>query len=115
MRRLLLAAAFCLLTLPAFAQIRDGYYDVAGTNPDGSTYTGTLELQAMPSGTWIALWRVGNLQMPGLGIINAGVLSIAYFIEGRPGIASYEVRPDGKLMGAWSVGAGMGTELLTPR
>ena len=115
MRRLLLATAFCLATLPAAAQLRDGVYEVEGTNPNGTTYTGALQLRATPAGTWEALWAVGELRIPGIGIIHAGVLSVAYLVDGRPGVASYEVRADGKLSGAWSMGTGMGTEVLTPR
>ena len=102
-------------TLPAFAQIREGVYDVAGTNPDGSTYDGQFLLRAGPGGAWIANWRVGSEQIVGLGLINAGVLAVSFVVNNRPGVSVFEVMPDGKLRGSWTSGGGMGTEMLTPK
>jgi hypothetical protein len=114
----LLAAALMLgliAALPASAQIREGGYAVEGTNPDGSTYDGQFLLQAGPSGSWLANWRVGNEQIIGLGLIQGGVLAVSFVINGRPGVSVFEVEPDGKLRGSWTTGGGMGTEMLTPR
>ena len=43
------------------------------------------------------------------------MLAVSFVVEGRPGVAAYEVEADGRLRGAWSTGGGMGTEVLTPR
>ena len=106
LRTLLLLAPLlgAFLALPAAAQIREGLYAVEGQNPDGSTYQGQFVLQVGPLGTWIALWQVGNARLIGLGLIQAGVLAISFGVEGRPGIAAYEVEADGKLRGTWSTG-----------
>jgi hypothetical protein len=108
---LLLGAA----ALPAQAQIREGMYAVEGQNPDGSTYQGQFLLQPGPQGAWIAMWQVGEIRLVGLGVIQGGVLAISFGVEGRPGIAAYEVQADGKLRGSWSTGGGLGTESLTPQ
>ena len=60
-------------------------------------------------------WQVGNVRLVGLGLIQAGVLAVSFVVEGRPGVAAFEVEPDGKLRGIWTTGGGLGTEVLTPR
>ena len=114
---LLAAAALLGLALsPASAQIRQGFYDVEGQNPDGSIYTGVFGLQDAPGGSWIATWRVGEVRLVGLGLIQGGVLAVSFVVESnRPGIAAYEVGADGRLRGTWTTGGGIGTETLTPR
>lgn len=115
LRTLLFAAAFLAATLPAQAQIREGLYTVEGQNPDGTIYEGTFSLQAVPGASWLAVWQVGGARVAGLGLIQAGVLAVSFVIEGRPGIAAYEVQSDGTLRGIWTTGGGLGTETLTPR
>jgi hypothetical protein len=100
---------------PATAQIREGVYAVEGQNPDGTTYAGQLALRSAPGASWLAIWQVGGQQVAGLGLIQAGVLAISFIVNGRPGIAAYEVMPDGTLGGTWTTGGGIGTETLTPR
>ena len=121
MRRFVLLSALALLG-PTFlaarlaaAQIRQGFYEVEGRNPDGSTYGGVFALENAPGASWYATWQVGDVQLSGLGLIHGGVLAVSFVVEGRPGIATYEVEADGRLRGAWSTGGGMGTEMLTPR
>ena len=101
--------------LPAAAQIREGAYDVAGTNPDGTNYDGQFQLRTGPGGAWVANWRVASENIMGLGLIQAGVLAVSFVVNGRPGVAVFEVEPDGKLRGTWTSGGGLGTEMLTPK
>lgn len=119
MRRLLLAlpmalGLFLALAAPASAQLRQGRYSLEGQNPDGSTYSGQFELVNGPSASWFALWSVGNVRVEGIGLIQGGMLSIGYVINGRPGAAAIEVERDGKLRCIWTVGAGIGSEVMTP-
>jgi len=117
-RPLLLAAALAcglFAALPAMAQIREGIYDVEGTNPDGSNYDGQFLLRAGPGGAWVASWRVASEQIMGLGLIHGGVLAISFVVNNRPGVAVFEVEADGRLRGSWTTGGGMGTEMLTPK
>ena len=107
-----LAAA---LPLPAAAQLREGLYDVEGQNPDGSTYTGLLELRVGQGNAWLVAWQIGNLGVQGVGVIQSGVMAVGYSTNGQVGVATYEVQPDGKLSGYWTIGAGVGTETLTPK
>lgn len=115
LRLLLLAAALCGLALPAAAQLRQGQYELEGQNPDGSSYDGTFSLQEAPGASWLVTWQVDDMRIVGLGLIQSGVLSVSFVVDGRPGVAVYEVQPDGKLRGVWTTGGGLGTEMLTPR
>jgi len=116
LRSLLLAALVGFsLGGGAMAQIREGTYAVLGVNPDGTEYRGGLALQTGPAGSWIATWLVGQEQVMGLGIIQGGVLAVSFAVNGRPGIAVYEVERDGTLRGTWNTGGGIGTEKLTPQ
>jgi len=115
LRLLLLVAALCGLALPASAQLRQGQYALEGQNPDGSTYDGTFSLQEAPGASWLVTWQVDDVRIVGLGLIQSGVLSVSFVVDGRPGVAVYEVQPDGKLRGVWTTGGGLGTEILTPR
>lgn len=117
-RTLLLALALfvpLLAAAPASAQIRQGLYEVEGQNPDGSAYGGVFALENAPGASWYVTWQVGDVRLQGLGLIQGGVLAVSFVVDGRPGIATYEVEPDGRLRGTWSTGGGMGTETLTPR
>jgi hypothetical protein len=100
---------------PAWAQLREGLYEVEGHNPDGTSYTGMFSLENAPGASWYATWQVGDVRLIGLGLIQGGVLAVSFIVEGRPGVAAYEVEADGRLRGTWSTGGGMGTEVLTPR
>jgi hypothetical protein len=110
-----LALLGLLLAAPAAAQLREGLYTVEGQNPDGSTYEGQFALQAGPGASWLAGWQVADARILGLGVIQGGVLAVSFVVDGRPGVAAYEVEQDGRLRGIWSTGGGLGTELLTPR
>lgn len=117
--RLLAALALILVAAwdpaPARAQIREGLYELEGQNPDGTTYRGQLALRPAPGASWLVIWQVGGEQVAGLGLIQGGVLAVSFIVEGRPGIAAYEVTTAGKLEGSWTTGGGIGTEVLTPR
>lgn len=115
-----IARPMCVLALllaatPAFAQLREGLYGLAGRTPEGDTYDGVAALRAGPGGSWLLQWQVGNARVVGLGLIHGGVLSVAFQINGNPGVAAYDVDPAGRLQGIWTTGAGLGSEVLTPR
>jgi hypothetical protein len=120
MRRFLIACLFACglaaaLPLPAAAQLREGLYNVEGQNPDGSVYQGVLEMRVGPGNAWLVFWQIGDVSVQGVGVIQSGVLAIGYSTNGQVGVATFEVRADGKLNGYWTIGAGVGSETLTPR
>lgn len=102
-------------TAQGAAQIREGLYEVEGQNPDGTVYTGQFALSPGPGASWLAAWQIGGVRILGLGLIQGGILSVGFAADGRPGVAAFEVEPDGRLRGSWTTGGGIGTESLTPR
>lgn len=107
--------AALLMPLSAAAQLREGLYEVQGSNPDGSGYGAALALQAAPGASWLVTWQVDQTRISGLGLVQGGVFAVSFVVNGRPGIAAYEVQSDGTLRGTWTTGGGLGTETLIPR
>lgn len=117
MRMIILAAVAALgLAMPAQAQ-RSGTYAVEGTGPDGSRYTGSVQLTATGPETWRATWRVAGEVTNGIGILMNGMLAFGYYAQRETGTAVYVVAPDGTLSGRWTSGpnGGVGTERWLPR
>lgn len=113
MRHLILVAPLAFgLAMPAMAQ-QPGRYAIDGTNADGSSYGGTLDLAAGPNNIWRLTWRVGGTVTEGIGLVQAGVLAVAYANGARPGVVAYRILPDGRLDGPWSTGGRPGREVLT--
>src|SRR5579872_6412277 len=115
MRKIILglAMAACVAT-PALAQKVGGSYTVAGTNPDGSKYSGTAEIT--PSGsTCRIVWNTGNTSK-GICMLADKAFAAYYRLGKGDGLVVYEVQPDGVLKGYWTITDedGAGTETLTP-
>jgi hypothetical protein len=108
------ALALGLLAQPALAQ-KAGVFAIEGRNPDGSTYPGTLELAPQRDGVWLLTWRVGGDVVRGLGLVQGDILAAAYAVNGEPGVAAFRILPDGRLDGPWTMGQGVGREVLVPR
>ena len=104
------------LGAPAQAQ-RNGTYEVAGTNPDGSTYSGSLLVQQVGLASWRVRWTVGQAQIEGYGMSVGQVFSIGFVLGERPGMSIFEVAADGSMSGQWTLvgSSAIGTENLTPR
>jgi hypothetical protein len=92
------------------------HYVAAGTNPDGSPYTGTAEVKILSDTTFAIQWTVAGSVSKGFGMRRNDALAATYMIEGEPGLIIYEVDGEGRLHGLWSVRghSGSGTERLTP-
>jgi hypothetical protein len=101
-RRLVLAAGLATLAAPAVAQ-RPGFYDVSGTNLDGTAYTGIAQLQTAGLSSFIIRWRIGNQVVEGVGFASGRTVAVAYGLAQRPGIGIYTLNPDGSLDGEWTV------------
>ena len=109
---LLLAAG--LAATPAAAQSIAGRYEVQGTNPNGSGYSGTAEITQTSASTCRIAWHVGS-EWTGICMLSGDVFAAAYHSGNTSGLLIYHRQPDGKLAGEWTVGAGAGgTETLTP-
>ncbi|WP_431302281.1 hypothetical protein [Sediminicoccus sp. BL-A-41-H5] len=110
----LLAASLCIQ--PVAAQ-RSGFYAVEGRAADGTIYMGAATLTPTGPQTWRITWRVSGNTSVGVGLTVGKLLVIGYISDRETGVAAYEVRPDGRLVGRWTQGAegGVGTETLIPR
>lgn len=117
-RRALAGAAIlvALAAAPASAQ-RAGVYDVAGTNPDGTSYAGVIGLRQVGLASWQVLWDLGENRFEGYGMSAGNTFAVGFALGQRPGIAIYSVHADGSMTGQWTlVGtSAIGTETLTPR
>jgi len=113
--RLVCLLAMLLAAAPATAQLREGVYGLSGRTPEGETYDGAVALRPGPGGSWLMQWQVGTARIVGLGLVHGGVLSVAFQVNGNPGIAAYDVDPAGRLQGIWTTGGGLGSETLTPQ
>ena len=105
------------LTVVAHAQsIPAGRYQVAGKNPNGTTYSGTAEIQATSNNTCRIAWITGSTTSTGICMRNRAVFSAAYRLGNSVGLVIYEIKPDGGLEGIWTVADqnGSGSEVLTP-
>jgi hypothetical protein len=122
MRRFVLACALlsvlpgaALVPFRAEAQPAAGIYDMAGTNPNGSPYTGLVLLADRGSGAFQVEWNVSGQRISGWAVAQGDALAASYVLDGRIGVVLYR-RAGDAWRGVWSVsGAGAGTETLTRR
>jgi hypothetical protein len=92
------------------AQDLSGEYSVTGTNPDGSTYSGTLTMTKSATG-YDLVWRIGSATQTGSGTIEGNRLKAKW----NGNTVLYLITPDGRLSGVWAVKGrpGQGKETLT--
>ncbi|WP_424814066.1 hypothetical protein [Roseococcus sp. YIM B11640] len=113
--------AICLMLAlawagPAAAQ-RSGTYDVTGANPDGTQYTGTLELEQIGMLSFRLTWTIGSETIEGVAMVSGLTFATAFSLGGQPSMGVYEIKPSGEMVGQWTImGAfGGGTETIRPR
>ena len=117
MLRLALAAMLAgFAALPAAAQSIGGNYTTAGTNLDGSPYTGTVEITLTSETTCVIHWVTGGTTSQGICSRNDDAFAAAYVLGDAIGLVVYKVLEDGTLDGLWTIAGkdGNGTEVLTP-
>lgn len=117
-----LALGFSVVS-PAYAGDTDSFA-VAGTNPDGSAYSGTATLTEL-SGTGASgdvfkvVWTIGSATVEGTGMVlgtDRKTLYIGYPMKGGVGVAVFTMNDDNTLTSEW-IGAGqpmIGHEAWTP-
>ena len=89
-----------------------GEYTVSGTNPDSSTYKGSLIVTKLSDMHYSLSWSTGN-EFSGIGILNENILSVGYGDE-NCGVKSYQIQTDGSLKGSWLREDGYGSEEAIP-
>ena len=118
MKKFIASALFCgLIATPAAAQAIGGSYAVAGTNFDGSPYTGTAEITPTSETTCVIEWTTGSTTSEGICMRNDDAFAAGYVLDDEIGLVVYKVMPDGSLHGLWTIAEkeGNGTEVLTPQ
>ena len=118
MQRLALAAAFMLAGIGgAAAQNIGGYYDVYGTNINGSEYRGTAEIRVISDTTCEIYWTTGSSTSSGICMRYGVAFAAGYVLGDAIGLVIYEIMDDGSLQGTWTIAGydGNGTEVLTPQ
>jgi hypothetical protein len=90
-----------------------GKYDVAGTNPSGSTYSGTVSVQKTDD-TFKITWNIGGAQYNGTAIGNDEFLAVSYTSGSNTGLALLSEQGD-EWKGIWTYAGGtkIGTEVWT--
>ena len=90
-----------------------GKYDVAGTNPSGSTYSGTVSVQKTGD-TYKVTWNIGGTQYNGTAIGNDEFVAVSYTSGSNTGLALFGADGDG-WKGIWTYAGGtkVGTEAWT--
>jgi len=93
-------------TKPAGSELV-GTYSCAGTNPDGQTYEGIVDIVKMKE-TYLVRWTMqDDSQVVGVGIFAGGMLSVSYF-GGTPSLVVYSMGENGRLDGQWTAGGAEG-------
>ena len=110
-----IAALLAVAATGAFAQSVSGRYMVEGRNFDGSRYRGTAEILVTSKNTCRIVWNTGST-FQGICMRNGTVFAASYGQDGTAGLVIYEIRPDGRMEGLWTVADsdGVGTETLLP-
>lgn len=86
----------------------DGTYSVAGVNPNGSRYHGTVTISS-DGDLYRFRWRIAGQTFRGQGKLNGRTLTIDW---GQSSPVIYQVRDNGTLRGTWD--DGRAGETLTP-
>ena len=110
-------AAISIMAMPALAQTNiGGRYSVAGTNLNGSTYSGEATIRLTSDTTCEIEWVTGSTTSIGICMRNDDSFSAAYRMEDAVGLIIYKVKADGTMEGLWTIAGdgGAGTEVLTP-
>ena len=118
MRKIILSLVLLgLAALPARAQSIGGTYTVAGTNFDGSAYSGEATITLTSETSCTIHWETGGSSSDGICMRNDNAFSAGYVMGKEIGLVVYKVEDDGSLHGLWTIAGkeGSGTEVLTPK
>ncbi len=118
MRTLIIGLLLAIsLARPGSAQTVGGSYTVRGTNPNGTDYSGTVQITPSSSACRMA-WQTGSTSSSGICMLANEAFAAHYVVlGGKPGLVVYELQPDGSLKGFWTIADtdGAGTENLYPK
>lgn len=94
-----------VLAAPAVAADKvdlTGKYKCEGKNPQGGTYTGTVEIKKKGDVYYLS-WAIGPAETyEGIGLLEGDVLAVSY----TGGVVAYKVEKGPKLVGRWTLSEG---------
>ncbi len=113
---ILACAIVAALSGAVSAQSIGGNYRVSGTNFNGSGYHGTATIAFSGNSNCHISWITGSTTSYGSCMRKGATFAAGYILSGAVGLVLYELRPDGSLVGTWTLAKqpGTGTETLTP-
>jgi hypothetical protein len=105
-----------MLGSSAWAADVGGHYTVAGTNLDGSSYSGTADITVSSNSTCHIVWHTGDTNSNGICMRVNDMLVAGYVLNGDVGLVAYTIKDDGTLDGVWTIADkdGAGKDVLTP-
>lgn len=119
-----LVASLTMLASTAGAAERDvsGTYDAVGKYPDGSPYTGIVEIRPARDNTCTITWQLGPDFASGVCVRNGGILGASWVFNNKVAVIVFEIKDDGSMVGLWTIAddsssgtAGSWPEVLTPK
>jgi hypothetical protein len=103
------------ITLPPPSADISGVYDLVGTNPDGSNYTGEVTIAPSEQG-YAVEWTVQGGSQVGDGRLADRLFRVRYSTVGSDvtGTVTFVLQEDGSLEGIWKMDfqEGTGTEVM---
>ena len=78
----------------------EGTYRTEGQNPDGSSYTGTLEVK-QHGDRFDLEWQAGEIKFSGVGLRADSILAVTYIQKDKTRTAVYKIGPQ-KMEGRWT-------------
>ena len=116
MKSLLAIAMTATALLAAPDAMAGKLYKVAGTNLDGSPYSGQADITLTSETTCGIKWTTGSTESTGICMRNGDAFAAGYVLGTDVGLVVYQVKQDGSLDGVWTIAgkSGAGTEVLTP-
>jgi hypothetical protein len=76
-------------------------FALRGTNPDGSRYTGVIQMQQLGE-TLSVMWQIGSVAYTGVGLKAGHLIAVAWSKSPNVGIVEYAFDGD-KANGIWTV------------
>lgn len=114
----LIAAIIMFVGLASAASTQNlgGCYEVAGSNFNGSRYTGEAEIIVTSKNTCRINWYIGSSVWRGICMRNGNAFSAAYKLGSAVGLIIYRIKDDGSMVGLWTLADknGVGKEVLVP-
>ena len=117
-KELAIAACSLIASLAsAAAETVGGVYQVQGTNPNGSLYSGRAEITPTSETTCRIVWHTGNSTSSGICMQSGSSFAAGYASGETVGLLIYEIQDDGSLEGNWTIADqnGVGQERLIPQ